>query len=246
MRRSSLYIVLSCLGSQWSVLRIGVLCSWRDILATSLAAVFCTLWSLLISCNGKPNRMELQESRRDVTRACTSLVQVTEFKNGRICPIRRRAARALWHTLEMWSLMCRLWSTLTPRFLADEEATISESPIVISGGRRREPRGKVDKFYFSVVKNKFIFYCPAFNILDAFLNTTQNFISIFRIKSKEQLGVVSVNNCANSLASADILKWDTVECEQQRSSNRALGNSPLENGSIRGRIADDDRLRTIL
>ena len=85
----------------------------------------------------------------------------------------------------------------------------------------------MDKFCFSVVKNKFIFYCPAFNILDAFLNTMQSFISIFRIKSKEQLGVVSVNNCANSMACDDILKWGTVECEQQGSSNRALGNSGM-------------------
>ena len=36
----------------------------------------------------------------------SSLVQVTEFKNGRICPTRRRAARALWHTLEIYGHSC--------------------------------------------------------------------------------------------------------------------------------------------
>ena len=104
----------------------------------------------------------------------------------------------------------------------------------------------MNKFCFSVIKNQFIFYCPAFNILDAFLNTMYIFISIFRIESKEQLGVFRVNNCANSMASDDILKWGTIECEQQGFGYRALGNSPLENGSIRGRIGNDDRLRAVL
>ena len=87
MIREVLYWIHEEIWSQWSWRRTGVM--WLDflVLVTSLAAVFCMHWNLDICDSSRPQRILLQESRREVTDEWTNFLQSAWFKYFRIRPM---------------------------------------------------------------------------------------------------------------------------------------------------------------
>ena len=75
-----LYSTRLATGSQWSSLRIGVMCSPFFVLVTTLAAAFCILWSLPKCCLGTPNNNPLKLSSLDDTKLCIRVVAADESK----------------------------------------------------------------------------------------------------------------------------------------------------------------------
>ena len=71
-------------GSQWRDLSIGVMCAVLLVNVTSLAAEFCRDCNLLICWTGRPERRELQKSRREEIKAWTNCSVASFVKHLRM------------------------------------------------------------------------------------------------------------------------------------------------------------------
>ena len=119
------------MGSQCSADRMGVMCSWWRALCTILAAIFWSLCSFPMSFSVRLARRALHESKRDVTKAWTSVRVVCLSRYWRIWPIFRMAVMADRQRLLICVLIVRCSSIITPRFLTSAFDSTFLSPTMI-------------------------------------------------------------------------------------------------------------------
>ena len=110
-----LKVIRSLTGNQWKLNKIGVMWSDLEIMVTNLAAAFWTRCNLPSSQDGKPYKIELQESSFEVINAWTSLLQTSCVKFDRILPILRIADHAHLQTWFTWFFSSKCESISKPR-----------------------------------------------------------------------------------------------------------------------------------
>ena len=121
----------SLTGSQWILNKIGVMWSDLEAMVTNLAAAFWTR-NLTSSQDGKPYKIELQESSFEVINAWTSLSQTSCVKCDRILPILRIADHAHLQTWFTWFFSSKCESISKPRSRTTGFGTMTTSSITIS------------------------------------------------------------------------------------------------------------------
>ena len=129
-RRSTLYWILQCTGSQWRSLRTGVMWSLTPMWVTTRAAMFWTFCSLVTASLAIPVSRPLLRSSHDVTKEWTILSQESLCRNLLILPTFLIWYSADWHTVFTWGTMVTLVSNTTPRSLTDVTGAMSESPTI--------------------------------------------------------------------------------------------------------------------
>ena len=85
----SLYRSLYTTGSQYRDFNTGVMCSFFRVRVIRRAALFCTPCRRTVNNLGIPYRRTFPQSRRDVTKELTSVVQTSVVLNWRMQPMLR-------------------------------------------------------------------------------------------------------------------------------------------------------------
>src|SRR4029434_9483670 len=109
----------------------GVTCALLGWLNTRRAAAFWIICSGFTTQAGRPVRRALQESRRELTKVCTSSWVVYWVRYGLILRMLYSAKLNDWETGAMWAVNVSWSSIMTPRFLAVLEGTRDKESIFI-------------------------------------------------------------------------------------------------------------------
>ena len=120
--------ILVLIGNQWSVLKHSVTLSYLSLLSISLAAIFCTHCNLCMSVSGSPTSIALAQSKWDMTKPMTSVLQVSSVKMSHIALSFWRFHIAILHLLAIWILKFNFSSTHAPRYLI-HSLPLTTSPL---------------------------------------------------------------------------------------------------------------------
>ena len=112
--KSEDYWIRALIGSQWRLRSIGVTCSNFLLCVTSLAAEFCTRWSLVSWASVTPRSRPLLQSKWLNINACTSpsVIQLS-IQTSLIFPILCSPMAADLHMLLLWVFIPRSSWTIT-------------------------------------------------------------------------------------------------------------------------------------
>src|SRR4029434_3151993 len=110
-------------GSQWRSMSSGVTCALLGWLNTRRAAAFWIICSGFTTQAGRPVRRALQESRRELSKVCTSSWLGYCVRYGVFWGMLYRAKGHDLETEAMWTVKVSWSLIMTPRFLAVLDGT---------------------------------------------------------------------------------------------------------------------------
>src|SRR4029434_1854738 len=211
-------------GSQWRSMSSGVTSALFGWLNTRRTAAFWIICSGFTTQAGRPVRRALQESRRELTKVCTSSWVAYWVRYGLILRMLNSAKRHDLETEAMWAVKVSWSSIMTPRFLAVLDGTRDkESVLILMLWWMTCLAGKTISSRFGQVQLKVVIFHPC-GYISKTVRDPRRDRGVLRRERQKQLSIIGIAMIGKTMRADDRAQRSGVNGKEKWSHHRALGH----------------------